>query len=135
MLFQGLNGNLKDRESLISELQIAAEPLQASCAPEVSTRVEAAVAEATKAWEETRDNIQSLCTRYQNAVKLWQKYRNASDVVREWSEQQMGTVANLPPEEALKQVKVSQNFLKSKFFILFCQENFWRAKAGSICLS
>ena len=103
---QGLNGDFGSREVLISELRSAAEPLRESCAAEVSERVDAVVNEAVQAWEETRSELGALCTKYQHAIRLWQQYRDSSAAVKAWVDTQMGSVANLPPEEALKQVKV-----------------------------
>lgn len=92
---------------LISELHAAAEPLRESCAAEVCERVEAAVNEAVRAWEDTKADLDALCTKYQHACNLWQQYRDSSAAVKAWMDTQMGSVANLPPEEAIKQVKVS----------------------------
>lgn len=106
---QGLNGDFGAREVLIAELQAAAKPLQETCSSEVGERVEAAVNEAVQTWEDTRAELDALCNKYQRAVSIWQQYRDASAAVRAWADSQMGSVANLPPEEALKQVKVSCN--------------------------
>lgn len=105
--YQGLNGDLGAREVLIGELRVAAEPLRESCAAEVRERVDAAVNEAVQAWENTRAELDSLCTRYQHACMLWQQYRDSSAAVKAWVDTQMNSVVNLPPEEAVKQVKVS----------------------------
>ena len=103
---QGLNGDLGAREVLIGELRAAAEPLRESCAAEVRERVDAAVNEAVQAWEDTRAELDALCTRYQHACRLWQQYRDSSAAVKAWVDTQMNSVVNLPPEEAVKQVKV-----------------------------
>jgi len=94
------------REVLIGELHAAAEPLRESCAVEVRERVDAIVNEAVQAWEDTRAELNALCTRYQHACRLWQQYRDSSAAVKAWVDTQMNTVVNLPPEEAVKQVKV-----------------------------
>ncbi|XP_047344558.1 muscle-specific protein 300 kDa-like isoform X1 [Vespa velutina] len=108
---EGLNGDFGAREVLISELHAAAEPLRESCAAEVRERVEAAVNEAVRAWEDTKAELNALCTKYQHACNLWQQYRDSSAVVKAWMDTQMGSVANLPPEEAIKQVKVCEETL------------------------
>lgn len=102
-----------DREVLISELHAAAEPLRESCATEVRERVDAAVNEAVQAWENTRAELDALCNRYQHACNLWQQYRDSSAAVKAWVDTQMNSVVNLPPEEAIKQVKVSSGCLNS----------------------
>lgn len=105
--WQGLNGDLGAREVLIEELRAAAEPLRESCAVEIRERVDAIVNEAVQAWEDTRAELNALCTRYQHACRLWQQYKDSSAAVKAWVDTQMNTVVNLPPEEAVKQVKVS----------------------------
>lgn len=104
--FQGLSGDLGAREVLVGELRAAAEPLRESCAAEVRERVDAAVNEAVQAWEDTRAELDALCTKYQHACRLWQQYRDSSAAVKAWVDVQMNSMANLPPEEAAKQVKV-----------------------------
>lgn len=99
------------REVLIGELRAAAEPLRESCTAEVGERVDAAVNEAVQAWEDTRAELDALCTKYQHAVRLWEQYRDATAAVNAWVDNQMGSVTNLPPEEARKQVKVRQSHL------------------------
>lgn len=101
------------REALITELKTAAKPLADSCAPEISQKVEAAVEEAVTAWEETCTNLRDLCTKYHHAADLWKQYKDASDLVREWVDEQMESVDNLEGEEAVKTVKVSRS-IRSK---------------------
>nr|CAD7603358.1 unnamed protein product [Timema genevievae] len=102
----GLYGSLGEQEQdLLDELRAAAEPLVQSCTPEVGAGIEAAVQEAVTAWTETCQSLLDLCNRYQDAVRLWQQYRDASDAVKTWTEQQLDSVACLSPEDALNQVK------------------------------
>lgn len=109
---QGLSGDLGAREVLIGELREAAEPLREGCAAEVREKVEAAVNEAVQAWEDTRAELDALCTKYQHACRLWQQYKDSSAAVKAWVDTQMDSVANLPPEEAVKHIKVSWTFSK-----------------------
>lgn len=100
------------REVLIGELRAAAEPLRESCAAEVREKVDAAVNEAVQAWEDTKAELDALCTRYQRACNLWQQYRDSSAAVKAWVDTQMNSVVNLPPEDAAKQIKVGEPPLK-----------------------
>lgn len=109
ILLQGLSGDLGAREVLIGELREAAEPLREGCAAEVREKVEAAVNEAVQAWEDTRAELDALCTKYQHACRLWQQYKDSSAAVKAWVDTQMDSVANLPPEEAVKHIKVRAN--------------------------
>ncbi|KAF5292002.1 hypothetical protein FQA39_LY14119 [Lamprigera yunnana] len=108
---EGLSGDFVNRETLLKELRSCAEPLASSCTPEVSAHVEAAVTEAVAAWEDTCTNLRELCTRYHNAADLWKQYRDASEATREWCDTQMESVNGLPPEEAIKTVKVCEEAL------------------------
>ncbi|XP_076751976.1 uncharacterized protein LOC143424053 [Xylocopa sonorina] len=105
---EGLSGDLGEREVLIGELREAAEPLREGCAAEVREKVEAAVNEAVQAWEDTRAELDALCTKYQHACRLWQQYKDSSAAVKAWVDTQMDSVANLPPEEAVKHIKICE---------------------------
>lgn len=50
-----------DREILIEDLRLAAEPLVGSCDPEVTQRIEFAVSEAVTAYNDTCSNLKQLC--------------------------------------------------------------------------
>ncbi|PSN34718.1 hypothetical protein C0J52_20229 [Blattella germanica] len=102
---EGLYGSLDQREDLLDDLRAAAEPLASSCTPEVSKKIEAAVEEAVTAWNDTCQSLLDLCNRYQDAVRLWKQYREASEAVKAWADHQLDSVAQLNPEEALQQVK------------------------------
>lgn len=108
---QGLSGNLGALDVLIGELREAAEPLREGCSAEVREKVEAAVNEAVQAWEDTRAELDALCTKYQHACRLWQQYKDSSAAVQAWVDTHMDNVADLPPEEAVKHIKVNRQTL------------------------
>uniref|UniRef100_A0A1B6E5A8 KASH domain-containing protein n=2 Tax=Clastoptera arizonana TaxID=38151 RepID=A0A1B6E5A8_9HEMI len=108
---EGLSESLDEREEQVDSLRAAAEPLQASCTAEVAAEIESAVTEAVTSWQETVTSLQGLCSRYQNAVKLWKQYRDASETLNSWADQAAGAVDKLSPEEAVKHVKVCEENL------------------------
>jgi hypothetical protein len=101
-----VNDDLVKRQGFISELQHAAKPLRDNCDEEVGKKIDTVVNEAVEAWEKTSTELKSLCTRYQNACKLWQQYRDSSAAVKVSLNIQMNNVANLPPGRANEQIKV-----------------------------
>lgn len=96
-----------NRECLLDELKAAAKPLKESCCAEVSSKVEAAVSEAVTAWTDTCTNLRELCDKYHRAANLWKQYREASDLVKEWLDNEMEISQNMEPEEAIKNIKVN----------------------------
>lgn len=101
--FQSLAESLhQQEETLMEELHSSADSLIKTCKPEVSTEVESSVKETVQAWDEKTVQLEDLCKRYQQAVELWSRYKQASDAIANWSDELLHSVNDLPPEEALK---------------------------------
>jgi len=88
-LLQSLCGSLGPREELLGELQSAAAPLTSAASPQVRLRVEDSVAAAVSAWQATSGKVRSLCSQYQEAVTLWQRYLVAADALRVWTDSRL----------------------------------------------
>ncbi|XP_067009872.2 muscle-specific protein 300 kDa isoform X2 [Anabrus simplex] len=110
---EGLYGSLDQREELLDDLRSAAEPLAASCDPEVSAKIEEVVEQAVTSWNDTCQSLRELCDRYQDAARLWRQYREASDCVKTWADQLLDSTAQLTPDEALNHVKVCEETLSA----------------------
>lgn len=100
---QSLSESLhQQEENLMDDLHSSADSLIKTCKPEVSAEVEASVKETVEAWDEKTVQLEDLCKRYQQAVELWSRYKQASDAIASWSDELLHSVNDLPPEEALK---------------------------------
>lgn len=97
---------LTGREPLLDDLRLAARPLIDTCDADTVQHIDAAVRQAESAWSDTRDNLQQLCTKYQRAADVWRRYRDASDAVRQWADEQLSTLGALQPLDAAQQVEV-----------------------------
>lgn len=94
----------------MEELKTLSKPLIETCESQVAEQIENLVQETLTAWNETFDNLNALCSKYQRAVQLWERYREASAAVKNWSDQQMETIDELKqPLEALKDIQVSDS--------------------------
>lgn len=101
-----MHGNLNDRQSLLDELRNVSKPLIDSCDERIAGQIKAAVENAVENWNDKCDELMVLCTKYQKAINLWKNYREASDAIKIWAEQQMTSLNDLQPIEASKQAKV-----------------------------
>lgn len=100
---QGLNSTFAARQSQLSDLHTCAKPLQETCEPEVTQKVNAAVEDVEVQWQKTGSNLNNLCERYHRAVELWSRYKDASEQLASWIEQ--GYAGELGGD-AVQEVKV-----------------------------
>lgn len=97
---------MDERKSQLEELHATSKPLIDSCSPEIVQKITESVQEAESGWNETTENLRDLCTKYKRAVQLWEKYRDASEAIKDWADDQMGTIGTLQPLDS-KHVEVS----------------------------
>lgn len=119
---QNLSGDIVERQAIINELRTTAKPLIDTCDPKIVQNIQEVVHDAETAWNETNDNLRGLCKKYQRAVDLWKRYREASTVVKNWADEQMGTISTLQPLDA-GQIEVSIHFFffNSIFYVIYTQ--------------
>lgn len=63
-------------------------------------KINESVQDAETTWNDTNDNLRNLRDKYQRAVILWQKYRESSDVIKNWADDQMNSIGMLQPLDA-----------------------------------
>lgn len=90
---------MAERQSLLDELRASAKPLIETCNPEVVQRINESVQEAVTTWHETNDNLHDLKDKYHRAVVLWQQYRESSEGIKNWADDQMNTIGMLQPPD------------------------------------
>lgn len=107
----------------MNELHTTAKPLIDTCDAKIVENIQVAVQEVETAWNDTNDNLRDLCTKYQRAVQLWKNYRVASDAVKNWADEQMGTIGTLKPLDA-NQMEVSKSTTKFVCIAIFIVVSF-----------
>jgi len=75
---------MDDREGVLEDLHNAANPLIATCSPEVTSEIESAVVAAVQVWNDSASHLAALCAKYQDAVQLWKQYKDAAAGVQNW---------------------------------------------------
>lgn len=91
---------MDEQQSLLDELRASAKPLIEICNPEVVQRINESVQVAATTWQETNDNLHDLKDKYHRAVELWQKYRESSEGIKNWADDQMNTIGMSQPPDA-----------------------------------
>lgn len=104
-----MSDNVSERQGLVEELRTSARPLIASCDPEVVRRITDTIQEAESTWTDTNSNLCDLRDRYRRAVDLWTKYREASDVIRHWADEQMNGIGCVKPLD-VSDIEVNVNY-------------------------
>ncbi|CAG9579063.1 unnamed protein product [Danaus chrysippus] len=96
-----LSDSLSQRNGeLVGALLEAARPLQAGVEDSVAARLTKDLDDATAAYHATCANLTQLCEKYNKAVDLWRRYRNAAAGVRAVAERQEAALHALRPHDA-----------------------------------
>ncbi|XP_062549342.1 muscle-specific protein 300 kDa-like isoform X2 [Armigeres subalbatus] len=74
---------IESRNETVDDLQNIAKPLIETSEAGVSMEIQETVEQMTALWQNTQENLQNLCQRYENAVKLWDRYNEISEGVKE----------------------------------------------------
>lgn len=79
-------------ENQLEELHVSAKVLIETSGPDVVQKINESVQIAENEWKNTNDNIRNLRDKYERALDLWQKYRNSSDAIKNWTADRLGTI-------------------------------------------
>lgn len=104
--FQGLYDDLGTRENAVQDLKIYAQPLMEFCEDHVVQDIESTMQKAVVKWNETNDNLKTICDNYKGAVKLWRKYCDDSNVIRNVIDQHYGGSNELMEDKSFEEIQV-----------------------------
>lgn len=77
------------------------------CEDQVAQDIENTMQKAVVKWNETNDNLKQICDKYKGAVKLWRKYCDDSEAVRNIVEQYVDSVDDIGEEKSYEELQVS----------------------------
>lgn len=103
---QGLYEDLGSRENAVQDLKIYAQPLMEFCEDHVAQDIENTMHKAVVKWNETNDNLKQICDKYKGAVRLWRKYCDDSDAIRNVIDQHFDGVDGLMGDKSLEEIQV-----------------------------
>lgn len=77
------------------------------CEDQVAQDIENTMQKAVVKWNETNDNLKQICDKYKGAVKLWRKYCDDSEAVRNIVEQYVDSVDDIGEEKSYEELQVN----------------------------
>lgn len=95
MILQTLMKNISPTQ--FNELHVSAKPLIETCNPDIKQKINESIQSAESDWKNTNGTIQNLRDKYELALNLWQKYRDCSDIIKNWANDRMCTINILKP--------------------------------------
>lgn len=102
---QSLHGDLDKREHQLANLRASATPLVELCSRDVAEQIGTQVERTERQWNETAAQLTQLCEKYQRAVQLWNKYKQASESLSEFVEEKIINLDTMDPNETLKYIE------------------------------
>lgn len=90
----------------MQDLKVYAQPLMEYCEEHVAQDIESSMQKAVVKWNETNDNLKQICDKYKGAVKLWRKYCDDSEAVRNVVEQYVDGIDDIGGEKSYEELKV-----------------------------
>lgn len=85
------------------------------CEDHIAHDIENTMQKAVVKWNETNDNLKQVCDKYRGAVKLWRKYYDDSEAIRNVIDQHFGGVDDLMEDKSFEEIQVSLRAMKKLF--------------------
>lgn len=92
---QALTNNVNEKQ--LDELHASAKPLIHTCGPDLVKKINETVKAAECEWKDTNNNLRNLKDKYERAIDLWNKYRDSSNVIKNWAADRMDKINVLKP--------------------------------------
>lgn len=105
---KALTNNVDEKQ--LDELHASAKPLINTCGPDIVQKISESVQAAESEWKDTNNNLRNLKDKYERAIDLWNKYRDSSNVIKNWAADRMDTINVLKPLDE-NTIEVINNFL------------------------
>lgn len=88
------------------------------CEEHVAQDIENTMQKAVVKWHETNDNLKNICDKYKGAVRLWRKYCDESEAIRNVIDQHFGGIDDLMEDKSSEEIEVSFRpcFVNVNFF-------------------
>jgi hypothetical protein len=77
------------------------------CEDHVAQDIENTMQKAVVKWHETNDNLKNICDKYKGAVRLWRKYCDESEAIRNVIDQHFGGIDDLMEDKSSEEIEVS----------------------------
>lgn len=105
----------------MQDLKVYAQPITEFCENHVAQDVEKTMQKAVNQWNETNNNLKHICDKYKGAVKLWRKYSEESNAVRNAIEQHFSGIGERIEDKSLQEIQVKIVSMK----LVFACSNFY----------
>lgn len=88
-------------------MKVYAQPLLEFCENHVAQDIENTMQKAAVKWSETNENLKNICDKYKGAVRLWRKYCDESQAIRDVIDQHFGGINDLLEDKSSEEIEVS----------------------------
>lgn len=96
--------------SQLNELHVTAKPVIVTCNSDIRQKITQTVHVAESEWKNINDNIRYIRDKYERSLKLWKKYRDSSNAIKDWAAHRICTINIQKPLDANEiEVRISEH--------------------------